>query len=65
MAPPPPCVLPFLEWRFTIARKLERSNWGDVEVQRLVLVMLAVPYGLPLRGRAGEPAPLQLAGSVS
>ncbi|HXT22855.1 MAG TPA: O-antigen ligase family protein [Thermoanaerobaculia bacterium] len=31
---------------FSVAGLFE-NNWGDVEVQRLVLVLLAVPYGLP------------------
>jgi O-antigen ligase len=30
---------------FAVAGLFE-NNWGDVEVQRLVLVLLAVPYGL-------------------
>ena len=37
---------------FAVAGLFE-DNWGDVEVQRLVLVLLAVPYGL---ARQDEPA---------
>jgi O-antigen ligase len=37
---------------FAVAGLFE-DNWGDVEVQRLVLVLLAIPYGLALKD---EPA---------
>ncbi len=40
---------------FAVAGLFE-DNWGDVEVQRLVLVLLAIPYGLGAVGILG-PAP--------
>jgi O-antigen ligase len=40
---------------FAVAGLFE-DNWGDVEVQRLVLAVLAVGYGLPL-GEAAAAAP--------
>jgi O-antigen ligase len=42
---------------FAVAALFE-DNWGDVEVQRLVLVLLAIPYGLIDRGDSENPAPI-------